>query len=113
MMQRALVRAADIHAGFLAHGLETFEFSELGRAVIRLNGPAGRDIFFFGRIRICGHKLSRSSMILYVLKDCENNRKKHPKTQFLFHSKNIKKTQQIVVLSCNCAAYCGEAPSYF
>ena len=34
MMQRAFVRAADIHAGFFADGFETFKFSELRRAII-------------------------------------------------------------------------------
>ena len=52
MMQRALVRAADIHAGLLAHGLEAFKFSELRRIVIR----GYRTAFDLGDIWIFGHK---------------------------------------------------------
>ena len=47
MMQRALVRAADIHAGLLAHGLEPFEFAELRRVVNALRILVWRSVFFF------------------------------------------------------------------
>ena len=46
MMQRALIRAADIHAGFFADSFETFKFSKLRRAVIAFDCACG-NIFFF------------------------------------------------------------------
>jgi len=33
MVQRPFVGAANVHAGLFAHGLESFEFAELGRIV--------------------------------------------------------------------------------
>ena len=47
MMQRALIRAADIHPGLLADGLETLELAQLGSVVIAIGNLVWRHIFFF------------------------------------------------------------------
>ena len=55
MMQRALVRAADIHAGFFADGLKSLELRQLVRVVIAIGNFVWRNNFFFRRIRNTRH----------------------------------------------------------
>ena len=54
-MQRALVRAADIHAGFFADRLQTLQLAQLGCVVIAVGNPVRRRDFFLRRIRNTRH----------------------------------------------------------
>ena len=75
MMQRALVRAADIHAGFLAHGLQALELGQLGSVVIAIGNPVRRHIFFFRRIRNIRHNYGAIPVKIRCGNECENIRK--------------------------------------
>jgi hypothetical protein len=55
MVQRPLIRAADIHAGFLADGLESLQLAQLGSVIIAIGNPVWRFIIFFRRIRNTRH----------------------------------------------------------
>jgi hypothetical protein len=55
MMQRALVRAADIHAGFFADRLQTLQLAQLGSVVIAVGNPVRRRDFFLRWIRNTRH----------------------------------------------------------
>ncbi len=46
MMQRAFVRAADIHAGLFADGLQSLQLGQLGSVVIAIGNPVRPTRFF-------------------------------------------------------------------
>src|SRR5258708_1736749 len=58
MMQRALVRAADIHAGLFADRFESLELGQLGGVVIAIGNLVRRRDFFFRRISNTRHNFS-------------------------------------------------------
>ena len=62
VVEAALVGVADIHAGALADGLETFEFVDLGGIVLLLGGDLGGGLL--GLVRRLGHRAGKGSEIL-------------------------------------------------
>ena len=61
MVETAFIGVADIHAGALAHGVETFEFIDLGSVVLLLGGDLGGGLLWRGG-RL-GHKAWGGSAI--------------------------------------------------
>jgi hypothetical protein len=55
VVQRALVRAADVHAGAAADGFEPFEHLD-GRAIIAFLGAAGGQLVEQGAGIVCRHR---------------------------------------------------------
>ena len=92
MMQRALIRAADIHARLLAHGFQAFQLAQLRRAVIRLYRRVGRLVFTCGRIRNIRHKLHQVSALFYPPTIDNNSKKTTPTAQRLSPDKAVKNT---------------------
>ena len=81
MMQRALVRAANIHPGLFADGLESLELAQLGCAIIAIGNPVRRHVFFFRRIRNTRHNFGAFSGEIRCGNEYEKDMKIRPISQ--------------------------------